>query len=111
MTPTARTLNWLRKEGWNADVVERYNAFVRRRFDLFGGLDIVAVRDRETLGVQCTTVDNQAARLAKLADLPGIQAWLKAGNLCWVVGWSKRGARGKRKLWTPSVTELLADGV
>lgn len=105
-TPTKRTLDWLKADGWQAEVVERYNAYCRRRFDLFGGIDIVAIRGPHTLGVQATTVDNQAARCAKLKELPAIDAWLAAGNLLWVVGWAKKGPRGKRKLWTPTVTEL-----
>lgn len=105
-TPTQRTLAWLRREGWTCQVVERWNAFARRRIDLFGGIDIVAVKGVITLGVQCTTQANAAARVTKLKQVPAIEAWLAAGNRLEVWGWAKRGARGQRKVWSASVTPV-----
>jgi hypothetical protein len=105
-SPTKRTLDWLRADGWCCQVVEHWNPFARRRVDLFGGIDIVCVRGNETLGVQATTTDHASTRCAKLLALEPIRAWIAAGNQLWVVGWAKRGPRGKRKVWTPNVTKL-----
>jgi hypothetical protein len=39
-----------------------------------------------------------------------LQDWLKAGGRFEVVSWAKRGARGKRKVWTVRREELtIAD--
>ena len=50
MTPTARSLAYLRRRGALCAVVERFNAFVTRpdggkgvRMDLFGFIDVLAV--------------------------------------------------------------------
>lgn len=104
MSPTARSLAHLRKHGAIAAVVERYNSFSRKRTDLFGFIDIVALDDQPgVLGVQSTTVSNQSARVAKIQSQElavAVRWWLRAGNRIVVHGWAKRGARGKRKTWT-----------
>ena len=41
-SPTQRTLRWLRKLGWSACVVDKYNHFARVRQDAFGWGDILA---------------------------------------------------------------------
>lgn len=101
MTPAARSLEYLRRGGALAQVVERYNPHAKRRVDLFGFIDIVAV-DKVTVGVQATTSDHISHRLAKLRDecAPAMQRWIAAGNLLVIHGWAKRGPRGKRKTWT-----------
>jgi hypothetical protein len=120
-SPTQRTLKVLREAGYTADVVERFNHFTKTRHDylgfahtrirqdLFGCLDIVAVKPGETVGVQCTSGSNAAARVTKILAEPRALAWIQGGNRLQVWGWAKRGARGKRKLWTTSVREITAD--
>jgi hypothetical protein len=99
-TPTARTLVRLRADGWLASVVERWNAHARIRQDLFGFIDVLAIRPGSPpLAVQATTTKNQAARLAKALALPELRTWLAAGCAFEVWGWSKKGPRGRRKLW------------
>lgn len=107
MSPNARTLIWLRKLGYLPAVVEQRlpipGRFVTR--DLFGILDIIAIKDGERgcLGVQATTVSNLSARLAKARANEHLRVWKQAGNAFCVVGWAKRGARGKRQTWQPTV--------
>ena len=106
MTPTARTLAHLRADGWIAGVVERYSHYKRRRLDLFGWIDLIAVRGPETIGVQATTSDNLAARIAKARALPEFAVWHQPPHRRAVFyGWSKRGATGKRKLWTARIVD------
>lgn len=105
MTPTARSLAHLRGSGALAGVVEKWNAFARRRMDLFGFIDIIAVWGGSpgfTLGVQATTTENIGHRLTKLRDdcEPSMRRWLEAGNRLVIHGWSRKGPRGKRKVWT-----------
>jgi hypothetical protein len=105
--PTARTLAWLRKDGWTCGVVEKWIAQTKQRKDLFGGIDIIAIKkDHPVLGVQATTTTNQSTRVKKMLEIPELKLWCEAGNLLWVVGWSQKGKAGKRKLWTASVTDL-----
>ena len=99
-SPTARTLDECRARGWPAQVVERYNRFARRRIDLFGVIDLVAITPAGILGIQATSGSNHASRRSKIADEPRAKAWLEAGGLLAVWTYAKRGAHGKRKLWT-----------
>ena len=101
--PTARTLEALRKEGYSAHVVEKWIPQTRRRSDLFGFIDIVAIKeDRPILGVQATSTSNISSRIAKALSIPELRVWLSCGAEFEVHGWSKRGRRGQRKLWTLS---------
>jgi hypothetical protein len=81
----------LRQEGFTVAKVETWNAFARVSRDLFGFIDVLAIRaDRPgVLGVQATTVSNQAARLTKALSIPELQTWLAAGNGFEVWGWKK----------------------
>ena len=102
-TPTQRTLARLRAEGYTAEVVEKRlpRCFITR--DLFGCIDVLAVRPGSPpLGVQCTTRTNQAARYTKAVALPELRTWLASGALFEVWGWAKVGARGKAKRWEVS---------
>jgi hypothetical protein len=102
MTPTARSLAYLRSLGHEADVVERRLARTFITKDLFGVIDIVALEPGKVgvLGVQTTSGSNVSARIAKIAAEPRARLWLACGNRLVVHGWQLRGARGQRKLWT-----------
>jgi len=107
MTPTQRTLKELRDNGWTAEVVERWNSFARIRQDLFGVIDIVAVKAGcGVMGVQATSAGNVGARVEKARAEARLKAWLAAGARFSVCGWGKRGARGERKTWQPRWVEL-----
>lgn len=71
------------------EVVERWNAFARIRQDLFGIIDIVALDEQQTLGVQTTSWTNVSARVKKIADSPHLPALLRAGWVLEVHGWKK----------------------
>lgn len=107
MTPTARTLKELRELGFIAQVVEKFNRFSKRRIDLFGCIDIIAARAGVgVLGIQATSGDNHAARMDKARAEPRLREWLAAGGRFAVWSWSKRGPRGKRKLWVVRKEEI-----
>lgn len=99
-SPTQRSLAHLKASGYCAQVVERFNPYAKVRVDLFGFIDIVAIRDGEILGVQTTSRGNMSARVQKILLIPEAKIWLKAGGLIVVHGWALGGAVGKRKLWT-----------
>jgi hypothetical protein len=94
MTPTARSLAFLRRSGYLAEVVERWLPIPGRnvRRDLWGFGDLIAVRQGipGALIVQATTGSNVAARLTKARKLLPLATWLRCGNTFEVWGWEKR---------------------
>jgi carbonic anhydrase len=93
-TPTTLSLRHLRDDGWLAEKVERpYNQFTKRTNDLFGFIDILAVRGDETLAVQTTSVDHVSHRVTKIADSPNVAAVREAGWRIVVHGWVKKQGR------------------
>ena len=69
MTPTSRSLKFLRDDGWTAEVVEIFNSFTKQRKDLFGFADIIAVKDGEKpMLVQTTSGSNFTARRTKILE-------------------------------------------
>jgi hypothetical protein len=102
-SPTARSLALLRACGHDADVVERFLVHANVRRDLFGCIDIVAVRRGESgaLGVQSTTRDHISHRRTKAAALPALRTWLAAGNRFQLHGWYRQGAK-----WEVKIIEL-----
>ena len=88
-SPTTRTLALLRKDGWTAAVVEKWNPHARIRQDLFGIIDVLAVRDGDTLGVQCTSASNVSSRVQKITDSDALPRLREAGWLVVVHGWRK----------------------
>ena len=109
-SPTARSLKLLRKEGWEAGVVEKTipKTFIKR--DLFGLHDIIAIKDC-ILGVQATSDSNIASHVAKAFVQPLLRNWLLAGGRFEIWGWSKKGPRGKVKHWKVRkvIIELVDD--
>jgi hypothetical protein len=99
MTPTGRTLSYLRRAGYLAAVVEKWIPHINKRRDLFGFADVLAVhpRDRLFLLVQATTADHVAHRLAKAKRRPELAIWLRAGGKFEVHGWVKRDGRWERR--------------
>jgi hypothetical protein len=89
MTPTQRSLAHLRAAGWQVAIVEHWNPFARIRQDLFGVLDLLAVRDGVTLGVQTTSGSNVSVRVKKIAESETVPALREAGWLLHVHGWRK----------------------
>jgi hypothetical protein len=99
MSPTQRSLALLRKRGYFVAITERWNPWSKTRVDLFGFIDLLAIRGNETLAVQTTSGSNVSARIEKIRGLPISAKWLSDTRSIVVHGWRKVGARGKRKLW------------
>lgn len=99
-SPTARSTKYLTDRGYMVGMVERYNSFTKRKNDLFGFIDLLAVGDGQTIGVQVTSGANHAARRTKILAEPRAKLWLAASNRILIHSWDKQGPRGKRKVWT-----------
>jgi len=108
-SPTQRSLKLLRDEGYTAQVVERFNPYAHIRVDLFNFIDIVCIKSeiKGVLGVQTTTSSHVAEHIEKIRSIPAYKIWLNGGNQIEVHGWSKKGKKGKRKLW--QVTRTILD--
>ena len=105
ISPTQRSLKYLRDAGYEAEVTEHWNAFAMIRQDLYGFIDIVATGNGKILGVQTTTKENMQARIEKIQSMPNRAATglllpeLKACGWTIVVqGW-KRPTKTKNKQW------------
>lgn len=115
-SPTAQTLNQLRKLGYMVQVVERWNAFAGKRQDLFSCIDVLACGPNMTVGIQATVTGSMNKRISKILDDPKVrekaQKWLKDSHRkLYVWGWAKRGPRGKRKVWTLKEAEITPEMV
>lgn len=101
-SPTSRSLKMLREQGWSAGVVERYIAAIKRKQDLFGFADIVAMKPGEVpLLVQATTGANLAARRTKIAENEEAAKALHSGFRIVLHGWTRRKVKrgGKAVRW------------
>jgi len=94
-SPTQLTLEKLREDGYLVQVTERWNPFAKIRQDLFGFVDVLAVKRDETLAVQCTSADHVAERVAKIANHDNVGPVREAGWRIEVWGWRKVGGRWK----------------
>ncbi len=107
-SPTQHTLAECRKRGYVVQVVEHWNGFSRRRVDLFGVIDIVAITPDGLLGIQACAGSSHAARRTKILGESRALRWIQAGGAMEVWSWAKRGDRGARKLWTLRVERVEA---
>lgn len=107
-SPTQNSLAVLRAEGWHCEVVERWIPGVNIRKDLFDFIDILAVKDGETLAVQTTSDSNVSARVKKITEHPMLAELRKCGWSIVVHGWKKtfkvRG--GKTQVWKQRIVDL-----
>ena len=98
-SPTARSLAFLRRNGWCAAVVEKWLPQANLRQDVWGFGDVLAAHpgDRVVMLVQVTTIDHVAHRLTKARSKPELAAWLRAGGVFEIHGWVCRGGRWQVK--------------
>ena len=92
-----RVLKTLRDDGYMATVVERYDFYTRRRHDLFGLIDILAVGHGHTLAIQVTSRSNMASRRNKMRDSAELAQMLAAGWRVELWGYDKPAHRWRLK--------------
>jgi hypothetical protein len=88
MTPTQRSLIYLREQGYLCEVVEKWNSFTKTRKDLWGWCDILAIRENEILAVQVTAA-GVSSRIKKIMESDTLPIVRKAGVRIEVHGWRK----------------------
>lgn len=112
-SPTSRTIEALKAEGWITGIVEKWNPHARIRQDLFGFADILAASpDCMPKLIQTTSGSNVSSRVAKIIAEPRARTALLSGFVIEVWGWRrlkvKRGGNAVR--WEPRIVSVtLAD--
>ena len=79
------------------------------KVDLFNFADLLAIGAGKfgVLAIQATGGGgNGRKRIRKIFENKYAPVWLRAGNRIQVWEWNKRGAEGKRKLWTPKIWHI-----
>jgi hypothetical protein len=92
MTPTQRSKKLLESRGYLVAIVEKWNPVLKRRHDLFGFADLLAV-GADVLMVQTTSASNVSSRVNKIAESESVPIVRKAGIGIHVHGWRKVGNR------------------
>ena len=96
-SPTQLTLQRLRKQGWKPATVEKWNHVTKIRQDLFGFIDVLAVKGRLTLAIQATSGSHHSARRTKIQANDNFPIIAKAWNVeIW--SWRKIGHRWHVKI-------------
>ena len=75
-SPTERVLKYLQIRGFVVGITEHWSqfggplkddgSFIGRRHDLFGFIDMIALKGEETIAIQCTAVTGMGARYKKI---------------------------------------------
>lgn len=85
----------MREKGYLVSNVEKYNSFTKRKSDLFGFVDLVAICKNETLAVQVTSKSNMSSRIRKIEESENLAMVLAANWRIVVHGWFKN----KKNRW------------
>ncbi len=97
-SPTQRSKEYLEDDGYLVAITEKWNPHARIRQDLYGFIDLLALREGETLAVQTTTRNNASKRLKKIQESPNLAAIRKAGWRIHIHGWYKKAGRWHVKI-------------
>lgn len=108
-TTAERSRDFMRKEGWHAEVVEhRLGSFIRR--DLFNVADVLAYKEGEGILMIQAFRDRDSSKHSHFtAGVPEISEWLHAGGKFELQIWHKGPKkRGGRHLWSVRRVGLLS---
>lgn len=112
MSPTQRSLAWLREQGWYIERDTKVEQVIPKSFvkrDFAGCGDYIGLRPGVICLFQFTDETSHSKRLDKALLAPGLRHWLGAGGCFEVQSWGKKGARGTRKLWTLRRTSVALE--
>lgn len=102
-SPTSHTTGQLKKQGVTYQIVEKWNQHAKVRQDLFGFVDILAMRDNKFVGIQATSATNHSTRLKKAMAEPRLIEWLNCGGKFEVWSWKQDD---KTKRWSVRIDEV-----
>ena len=78
-SPLQRSKKLLEEEGFTVAIVERWNPFAKVRQDLFGIIDLLAVGNNVTVGVQVTTLGHRTSHREKILASPHLANLKQSG--------------------------------
>lgn len=94
---TSRSKALYVSHGYQVALVEHYNAFTRRKHDLFGCIDLLCIGNNETVAVQVTSRANVSSRRTKIEETEAYPEMLKSGWRILIHGWDKEDGRWRLK--------------
>ncbi|NBS70382.1 hypothetical protein EBT31_15940 [bacterium] len=97
MSLTARSTAHLRDLGYMVATVEHYNSFTKRKHDLWGCIDLLAIGNGETVAVQVTSKSNLSARRHKIEEAEAYPEMIRSGWRIVLHGWWKEKNRWQLK--------------
>lgn len=107
---TEKTLKLLRELGYHSQVVEKWNSFAKIRIDLFGCIDIIAVKPNIIVGVQSTSYGCRRDHYLKIIAEPRALEWIKSGASLWMITWRKRKVkRGGKAIRYEPVIDIFSE--
>lgn len=120
MRARERSMNVLRKMGYMVACAEYWSPFDRRRHDLFGFADLIALPeikpteqfpDKTILAIQCVNT-HLREHIEKIQANDAAKRWLLTGNDIIIHEWRKLSAngRGSRKVWKLREHAIRSDG-
>ena len=110
MTPTQRTDRYYEQFGYMVGNVERYVHQAKRKFDLFGIIDRIAISEWDILGIQVCKADF-ADHDKKILASENSPKWLHAGRRLILIGWTKQKVKrgGKAMIYKPRIKEYTLE--
>jgi len=97
-SPTKRSLDKFRKEGYLVEITEHWVPQAGIRKDLWGFCDLLAVKGTEIIAIQVTSATNINARVYKIMGNKNFLTIKKSGIKILVQGWLKTN-NGKRIIY------------
>lgn len=97
MTLTQRTTKMMQDQGYMVATVEYFNYYTRRKHDLFGCIDLLAIGNGETIAIQVTSKSNMSSRIKKIEASEALPEMLRSKWRILVHGWW-RGTNGRYQL-------------
>lgn len=115
---TEKSLLFVRQRGYMAEVVEKFIKAPTAKFgfrrDLFKIVDIVAISEEMTLGIQSTGIDQRKPHLDKLygEEIEKTLKWILGPRQLWLMSWrkEKRVRGGTAFRYIPKIERLGVDG-
>lgn len=96
----------MRNLGYTAAIVERWNPYANVRQDLYGFIDVLAIKAGEPpLAIQACARTSIQSRVKKIREEERAQTWLASGCRIQVWGFG-RVKRGKRSVYKLRLLEL-----
>lgn len=94
---SVKSKDYLVKNGYTVEKTEHYNYFTKRRTDLLGIADLIALDGKDILLVQVTSRGNILARSKKAKNEVKLRLWMAAGGKFEIHGWDKYKSRWRLK--------------